>query len=99
MFFVINKEKVIAYIVSILTIVILFCATNIIGNNTNKNEKTQQTSANAHTESFNTNSNLTNQKQVENVNLNSQNKNIMQNVNSNANSINEVENTNKDINE
>ena len=45
MLFVINKEKLCAYIVSILTVVILFCVTNVIKD---KPENTIPTSTNTY---------------------------------------------------
>ncbi len=35
MLFVINKEKLCAYLISVLTVVVLFCVTNIIKDNSN----------------------------------------------------------------
>lgn len=43
MLFVVNKEKLYAYIVSIITVITLFCATNVVNNT---KEKTITTSSN-----------------------------------------------------
>ena len=54
MLFVINKEKLCAYIVSILTVVILFCVTNIIKDNPDDSIPTSSNSYNTSVNSTNT---------------------------------------------
>lgn len=44
MFFVFNKEKIYAYIVSVVTVILLFCTANVIINN---KEKSIPTSSNS----------------------------------------------------
>lgn len=81
MFFVINKEKAFAYIVSIITVVILFCATNVLNKNTNGKNTVQQTSANVQMQNDNTCNNFQVTKNIsENQNaLKAENKNILNN--------------------
>ncbi|MBP3801173.1 MAG: hypothetical protein J6I85_03955 [Clostridia bacterium] len=74
MFFVINKEKICAYIVSVLTVCFLF----IIASNNNFNEKKVETSSNV----YNVNEeNHIEEKDEKNVNTNKNNtkNNIIQN--------------------
>lgn len=49
MLFVVNKEKLYAYIVSIITVITLFCATNIVNNT---KEKAVTTSTNIVTQNI-----------------------------------------------
>lgn len=70
MLFVINKEKVLAYAVSVITVVILFCATNILNENSKK-ENIITTSTNIKIENIkNDNSSLNNENNGNNMNIN-----------------------------
>ena len=57
MLFVLNKEKICAYVVSVLTVVILFCVTNMIKD---KPDNTISTSTNAVNNTISNTSNSTN---------------------------------------
>ena len=72
MFLVINKEKVYAYVVSILTIVTLFFMSHILNTDIGGSEETAANVVNSQSENCNTG---------ENINVNT---NINTNVNTNA---------------
>ena len=57
MFFVINKEKIYAYVVSILTIVTLFFMSHILNTDVSGSEETAANVVNSQNENCNTNEN------------------------------------------